>query len=401
MANAIRIRMYRVGFGDSFLLRLGKGDGAKHVLIDFGVHPGGDLGVMGEVLKKIQDETHGKLDLLVVTHAHKDHVSGFGKFPDEFAEFTIGALWMPWTEYPQDKKAAAVKQKQTAFFAGLRARLEAAPPAAAKVRRVRTAALAAMQNLTGMQQAMEALRHGLGTGVEPLYLAAGDRIAPLPGIPGLAVDVLGPPKDRALLGKMDPPKAQRYLAGSDAQATRFDPFPGLGSKKGATGRQLTAEYNAALLRSTEVSDEQLALAWDQMVNNSSLALLLRYQGRTLLFPGDAQWGNWDGWIQGAGAKDLIGSLDFLKVAHHGSHKGTPRSVVAALDNAKVAAMIPTQVTPFPSIPRGPLLTDLPGHTRAMVRSDSLHVDGAADGPDVGKRLPKGFSKGRLWIDYEL
>jgi beta-lactamase superfamily II metal-dependent hydrolase len=397
MTNAIRIRMYRVGFGDCFLLRLGE----SYILIDFGVHPGGDLGVMEQVLADIEKETGGKLALLVVTHAHKDHVSGFGAYLERFTKFKIGALWMPWTENPKDKNAAAVKNKQTAFYHALQARLQAAPALTGAARTAREAAREALVNLTGMEKAMGALRRGLDTGVGPEYFAAGDKIASVAGVAGLTVEVLGPPKDRATLGKMDPPQSQRYLTGAAAAQAAIDPFPGKGSRHGKGSQKLTAEYKELLVANTTVSDEQMALAWDQMVNNSSLALLLRYQGRTMLFPGDAQWGNWDGWIEKPEAKSLLESLDFLKVAHHGSHNGTPRSVVAALDKGKVAAMIPTQVTPFPSIPRGPLLTDLRGHTRALVRSDSLHVDGAKDGPDAGKPMPKGFRKGKLWIDYEF
>ena len=36
--SGIRVRMYRVGFGDFFLLSLRKGESVEHVLIDCGVH---------------------------------------------------------------------------------------------------------------------------------------------------------------------------------------------------------------------------------------------------------------------------------------------------------------------------------------------------------------------------
>ncbi|HVE15084.1 MAG TPA: hypothetical protein VNB29_00045, partial [Chthoniobacterales bacterium] len=59
--------------------------------------------------------------------------------------------------------------------------------------------------------------------------------------------------------------------------------------------------------------------------------------RVLLFPGDAQVGNWESWHQGGWsernglaegeritAKDLLGRTVLYKVGHHGSHNATLR-----------------------------------------------------------------------------
>ena len=53
----------------------------------------------------------------------------------------------------------------------------------------------------------------------------------------------------------------------------------------------------------------------------------------------------------ARARQLLGELDFFKVAHHGSENATPVDVVNALKKSGLAAMVPTQVKPFPTIPR--------------------------------------------------
>jgi glyoxylase-like metal-dependent hydrolase (beta-lactamase superfamily II) len=75
MASA-RIRMFRQGLGDSFLLTFPGDAGEVHVLIDFGVLLGtpGAKARMQAVAKHIVTATGGKLDYLVATHEHWDHV---------------------------------------------------------------------------------------------------------------------------------------------------------------------------------------------------------------------------------------------------------------------------------------------------------------------------------------
>jgi len=149
--------------------------------------------------------------------------------------------------------------------------------------------------------------------------------------------------------------------------------------------------------------ERLALALDSVRNNASLVIVFRFRGRTLLFPGDAQWGNWQSWIGTNDARQLLNTLDFFKIAHHGSENATPVDVVHALRDTGLAAMVSTQVTPFPTIPRMPLLADLEKHCvdHVVVRSDVLAVAGAPAAPGPKRPLPKGFKAGAIWIDYSL
>lgn len=80
-------------------------------------------------------------------------------------------------------------------------------------------------------------------------------------------------------------------------------------------------------------------------------MLFTCTGKKLLFVGDAQWGNWSYWLYGkavAGsdpgisdhAKQILGTIDFYKVGHHGSTNATPIPVVDAL-NQQCAAMCST------------------------------------------------------------
>ena len=83
--NRVRIRMYRQGLGDCFLLTFPTG-GDRHVLIDCGVLKGtkGGANAIREVAANVMKTTNGTLAALVVTHEHWDHVSGFVQAANEF-----------------------------------------------------------------------------------------------------------------------------------------------------------------------------------------------------------------------------------------------------------------------------------------------------------------------------
>src|SRR5437762_8180001 len=110
-ADAIRIRMYRVGFGDCFLLTLPTTLGPRHILIDCGVHARGDLDTLGPSVDNIAEETGGKLAVVILTHVHQDHLAGFDRFEARFRAFEVGEVWLPWTENPHDADAASLQRK--------------------------------------------------------------------------------------------------------------------------------------------------------------------------------------------------------------------------------------------------------------------------------------------------
>jgi hypothetical protein len=147
---------------------------------------------------------------------------------------------------------------------------------------------------------------------------------------------------------------------------------------------------------------RLALALDSIRNNTSLVILFRYRGKSLLFPGDAQWGNWQSWIGTPSGKRILSELDFFKIPHHGSENATPVSVVESLKSSGTASMVSTQIQPFPTIPRIPLLTELEHHCgQVVVRSDFVNVNNAPQAPAPIPALPSGFTTGPLWTDYEI
>ena len=103
------VRMYCTGLGDCFLLGFPAMDGkTSYVLIDCGVWKGTAAATpwMRRIMGHIRDEVFGRgIDLLVATHQHWDHLSGFGQAEDIFGELEVREVWLPWTEDPEDGTA--------------------------------------------------------------------------------------------------------------------------------------------------------------------------------------------------------------------------------------------------------------------------------------------------------
>lgn len=115
----LTIRAYQVGFGDCFLLTFHYAAQEKrHVLIDFGttgLPPNTDPDHMLRIAKDIQKKCTGegnKLSVVVATHRHKDHISGFSTNKkgnatgDIIRALAPDMVILPWTEDP-DLPAAA------------------------------------------------------------------------------------------------------------------------------------------------------------------------------------------------------------------------------------------------------------------------------------------------------
>jgi beta-lactamase superfamily II metal-dependent hydrolase len=401
--------MYRPGFGDCFLVSFGATASARHVLIDFGAHMHGEIGTMNGIMDNLETTTNKKLELIVATHAHRDHISGFGKFADRFADFQIGEVWLPWTDDPDDKDAAALEKKQLALYNTLNKHLRVALKATESDPKY-AAALHALSNLAGNDKAKSELARGFGTGAKVQYLKAGVSIAKVGAATGLSAEILSPPKEKEFFSRMDPPANQRFLAAPGDMSSAIRPFPNLEIRKGQRDYQAIVKDKQPLVAAKEITKlhglaeapaGRLALALDNVRNNTSLVIVFRYRGKSLLFPGDAQWGNWQSWIGTDDARNLLSELDFFKIAHHGSDNATPIDVVHALRKAGLAAMVSTQILPFPTIPRIPLITELEKHCagHVVVRSDTIKVAGAPK--FASQKLPRGFKAGELWIDYQF
>ena len=99
----IQIRMYRMGTGDCFALKFFAGESLKlKMMIDCGVWRG-EAEHLEKYVANLKEyfalEGEKGVDVLVVTHEHKDHVYVFEACKNLFMDdFPIKEVWMGWPE---------------------------------------------------------------------------------------------------------------------------------------------------------------------------------------------------------------------------------------------------------------------------------------------------------------
>jgi ribonuclease BN (tRNA processing enzyme) len=385
--------------------------GAYHILVDCGVHSRGNIGKIDQVVEDIATVTDRKLSIIIATHAHQDHLSGFG---DKFSSFDISEVWLPWTWDPNNPEAVKLQNRQTALITQLALCSDAIAED--------PSALNTLSNLTGNEHAISLLKSGFGVNAKVRYLKAGDKLAagdvtkdPLAiPVPGLSVRILGPPMSEEFLAKMDAPSGEHYLqlsAGLVEAEEEDKPF----SKEWIVSKEdpalslvkLEPKQENELRDKVKLPLSELAFAIDQAKNNESVVTLLTFRGQNLLFAGDAEYPNWRWWLDNLQPNEILPQVTFFKVAHHGSVNATPVDALKKMSDGKFAAMVSTQSTPWPSIPCVPLMAELSKKTQQdMVRSDWLKLKGAPDPspgtePPIPSSLPSGFVKGDFWIDYSI
>lgn len=107
----VQIRMYRMGTGDCFVLKFFSGNKISFkMMIDAGVWQKGKDHIEPFV-KDLKKYVNNKVDVLVVTHEHMDHVLAFQRCKDLFTQgFEAKQVWMGWTEEDGDPKVEKWKK---------------------------------------------------------------------------------------------------------------------------------------------------------------------------------------------------------------------------------------------------------------------------------------------------
>jgi beta-lactamase superfamily II metal-dependent hydrolase len=443
----IRVRMYRVGFGDFFLLTVPGKTGPAHILIDCGVHAA-DIHSINDCVQDMKKETNNQLALVILTHFHADHMSGFASNYDDFADFEVGAVWITNRLDPGNKGASKFMAQITSVANQLQLHLGArSDPAGVQAQRKVENALGVTLGASGSgsnAKALKLLQSGFKSKPPVYYYQGGDTPtlpAELEGM--ITAEILGPsPKDSDGEYAASDNKTEQYLAAvgddgvpdvkrvmpfektwpasaADYPGKTFDEFDsGLGKRKGDGSSQMETMLST-------MQPDVLAAAADKLdgtLNNQSLVVLFTCAGKKLLFVGDAQWGNWAYWLYGKAvkgadpgissrARDILSSIDFYKVGHHGSTNATPIPVVGAL-NQDCASMCSTATGAYGSpakkteVPRTALMDALETRTgKRLVRSDWVAAAGTEPDQEAKEELadlPDGFSTpGELYIDYNL
>jgi len=448
-ANVLRVRMYRVGFGDFFLLTVPtRASGPQHILIDCGVHAA-NIGTMPACVADLVAVTKRKLALVIVTHYHADHLSGFATQYDEFAQFEVGAVWITNRLDPGDRDVATFKRRLAAVASRLRAQLLLRLRLALddEVALATRQALAKIEDALGLghpvagsanERALDLVTKAFRNAPPVHYCEAGDEPSLPPALQGaITAEILGPPpKGSAAEFSASDDRLEQYLAAASKNGLpeqgAFAPFERAWPAAAADyPREAFRPWNApaAMEKALQaLQPDALAAAAeliDGTLNNQSLVVLFTCRKRKLLFVGDAQWGNWAYWLYGRTVKGkapalserarrILSSVDFYKVGHHGSTNATPLAVVGTL-STECAAMCSTE-TGYPSrkrtygsvkakteVPRTALMDALEKRTgRKLVRSDWIAAGDAPASPEARAelaKLPANFIAGANYIDY--
>lgn len=402
----VRIRMYRQGLGDCFLLTFFEdGKDQFNMMIDCGLLQGtsngkeimvkvaADIEANLPVEKTIAGKKKKWLDVVVLTHEHADHTSGFMQAKDVFERIHFGEVWAAWTEDESHPKYKLVRERFGKQVTGLKAALAKMNSEEQQGMKEGVQSLlndffdenvlGANASKSGRSPAWEfALTKSVN---DPKFHTPGTTF-PLPGFDDIRVFILGPSEDYDSFTKVNPPKGDTYrsegtgfaltesffaaVVGDDdpRAAESCQPFESrlrLDPKKAATNAFFETHYGFLPNDKDKwrrIDDDWLTMAGglalnlDSYTNNTCLAIAIEFvrSKKVLLFPGDAQFSNWHSWQKlawevpdGEGgkqkitAKDLLERTVFYKVGHHGSHNATLKTHgLEMMTNPELVAMIP-------------------------------------------------------------
>jgi ribonuclease BN (tRNA processing enzyme) len=436
----LSLRAYRVGFGDCFLLTFHYPSIDRHVLIDFGstaAFPGQSSDAMLKIAKDIRATCGGKLHAVIVTHRHRDHLSGFamtkdGKGPGaEIAACVPDLVLQPWTEDPKAAPDAlgptSPRSRAKGFVASLNRMHEVSANVQREAKELATRRAEGVnigknlvdeleflggENLANRSAVENLMRMGTRKNARAVYASFGARSGLERLLPGVQCQVLGPPtlkqsesirKERA----RDPDEFWQLMALTAGEG-RGTSLPFSTAKKNLGRIPPSARWlrNRMLqLRGQQLL--QLVRSLDEAMNNTSLILLFQVGRYRLLFPGDAQIENWSYALNRAEKsktlRQQLSLVNMYKVGHHGSLNATPKSLWALFDNLKskhpksrLWSLISTRkgkhgkATKNTEVPRTTLVHELEDETKYVTTEK---------GSGIGPRVIRiNFSKGTAQLE---
>jgi beta-lactamase superfamily II metal-dependent hydrolase len=368
MNSNLLVRLYRVGFGDCIYIQIPDDTDLFTILIDCGTSANAEeilKPVVQHLCSQLPKDESGKprLDLLVVTHPHADHIKGFD--PAWFRNVAIGRIWMTVfmdQKHPEAKNAQAFEEAAYITAKALLDRPGLQLSDGTKSLLDRSLSLSNTAVFTALRKdlaplyprlyvARDIARH-LSRPVQTkhkLYLENG--ITCFRGFKeqNTCLRILAPEWD------IDGTYLGQFTAASnvfqdprllDTEAYTPTPESESTSPAGAIANESQPQAEALpgnislrdfrLLRSRMLySALAFSQADDDLKNNVSVVLLLEWRGKRLLFTGDAEWNgigvkpgqrnsSWDVMLNTPAVKNLLlQPFDLLKVAHHGSINGSP------------------------------------------------------------------------------
>jgi beta-lactamase superfamily II metal-dependent hydrolase len=362
--SGVKVRMYRQGHGDCFLLAFPDADdNPVYMLVDCGYKPGSQVhdNRIDAIVENIAEATGKHLHVVLITHEHQDHVNGFwnkffGNAKEYFTDFEVDQLWMAWTENPLDPFANELRERFNDTLLGLmeaQRRLAASPGNRHEQAAFWLKSLLEFELGSDEDEASEpslkvegslnkeAMKFMKEKSKLQLYLEPHGPLYRLPSVPDVMIYALGPPRDERLLLSPDPIGEEGFATEQSfalsEEATYFfaavqalvegstkdeaQPFAHryrISEKEAFKGLHREFFENHYGAEATDREDswrridhewlhtaERLALRLNNEVNNTSLvvAIELPKSRKVLLFVGDAQRGNWVSWDKGTWTQD--------------------------------------------------------------------------------------------------
>jgi len=389
-----------MGTGDCFVLKFFTEETLSFkVMIDCGCWSG-TYDKFQPFINELIEDVKGHIDVLIVTHEHKDHVHGFDVCKNLFKGLTIDEIWMAWTENEKDEKVSAWQknygnQKKALskatkalseavnspkFFDELQHSVNGLDILSSRkslAQDVRGFADLEMDlnddgTYVGLLAGMRVVKEDLGGKIR--YFKPGDIISKLAGLPGVRVLVLGPPENWEQVKKESGGKGESYdhnktlgvteafaaamLSETNSSSAELLPFESSYIQEDTQKSGVREIYDDNRQNWRRIDEDwlfsaaALAMRINSITNNLSLALAFEFEdsGKVMLFPGDAEYGSWASWHNIPWAEkskskgkpfmeDLLNRTVFYKVAHHLSHNGTARKLgMEMMVHPELAAM---------------------------------------------------------------
>lgn len=350
--DAIKFRMYHTGsVGDCLLLLFMKKEEISFsMLIDCGGWQTDDATITNCV-KDINSTCKGKLDLLVVTHQHLDHISGFNEARAEFDKIKVNQVWMSWIEDETDPVAKILKKQYGKKMAELKRLADKSLRQINRHTRSGSGILGMNKRLDNKRMSVEntlalidfeegkmsvrgkAARATNDTAMNYVkkkgklqFRVPGEVISGLPQAEGIKFFILGPPRDEDMrYFKIHTKEEEMYSLQRKAAEENTSQEPvtediienivetGILLQDGESPFEERYACKTPVQFST--AEEKKDYAWrniegdwldsaaaiamraTSLTNNTSLAMAIEFEGsgKVILLPGDAQSGNWMGW----------------------------------------------------------------------------------------------------------
>ena len=398
----IIVRMFRAGTGDFFVLKfMADKEESFTMMIDCGCIGGGKDTFEPLVMELQSYITNNTIDLLVVTHEHADHINGFEKAKHLFKDIKFKKVWFAWTEDVTDDLANDLRKNHSEIKVALKQvalRLNSLKEnnyykELFVDETISLDKIAAQEHFIGSMSELNDLNFHFNLNAARLatmedylidcdviddeteveFLSPGDLKKNLKGASGIRFFVLGPPRDASVLAlkerKGEGYEKRKYKSETDFSLVKAlvqdienitDSMPFDNTYLSEQDTETKRSYQDPKNKWREIEYDwlynagSLALRFERSINNTSLVLAIQFEDseKVLLFPGDAEYGNWESWHDGIewkikkgtkfqkiNAEYLLNHTVLYKVGHHMSQNGSAKeNGIEMMIHEELAAM---------------------------------------------------------------